>query len=119
MQILQKKRKNLARVFCRKCNECKDEWDDLAKMIKDRKVRMYEIEKWIKKVTADFDTITLIGSGGNINKLFKLSEKHQDSPLSYEYLNAQYQKLNSMTYEQRIAEMEEAISIQNYRSSSA
>ena len=64
-----------------------------------------EIEKWIKTVTADYENITLIGSGGNINKLFKLSEKHQDSPLSYVYLNAQYQKLNAMTYEQRIAEM--------------
>lgn len=64
-----------------------------------------EIEKWIKTTIADYDNITLIGSGGNINKLFKLSEKHQDTPLSYVYLNAQYQKLNAMTYEQRIAEM--------------
>lgn len=64
-----------------------------------------EIEKWIKNTTADYDNITLIGSGGNINKLFKLSEKHQDTPLSYVYLNAQYQKLNAMTYEERISEM--------------
>lgn len=64
-----------------------------------------EIEKWIKIVTAEYDNITLIGSGGNINKLFKLSEKHQDTPLSYVYLNAQYQKLNAMTYEERIAEL--------------
>jgi len=64
-----------------------------------------EIEKWIKTTIVDYDNITLIGSGGNINKLFKLSEKHQDTPLSYVYLNAQYQKLNAMTYEQRIAEM--------------
>jgi exopolyphosphatase/guanosine-5'-triphosphate,3'-diphosphate pyrophosphatase len=28
-----------------------------------------EIEKWIKINTADFDEVTLIGSGGNINKL--------------------------------------------------
>lgn len=64
-----------------------------------------EIEKWIKTTTAEYDTITLIGSGGNINKLFKLSEKHQDTPLSYVYLNSQYQKLNAMTYEERISEM--------------
>ena len=64
-----------------------------------------EIEKWIKNTTAEYDTITLIGSGGNINKLFKLSEKQQDTPLSYVYLNAQYQKLNAMTYEERISEM--------------
>lgn len=64
-----------------------------------------EIEKWIKLVTKDIDELSLIGSGGNINKIFKLSEKHPDKPLSYVYLNSQYQKLNSLTYEQRIAEL--------------
>ncbi len=64
-----------------------------------------EIEKWIKNAVAPYDEITLIGSGGNINKLFKLSEKHQSKPLSYMYLNAQFQKFNSMTYEQRITEL--------------
>ncbi|MFD2890716.1 Ppx/GppA phosphatase family protein [Flavobacterium chuncheonense] len=64
-----------------------------------------EIEKWIKVTVAPYDEITLIGSGGNINKLFKLSEKHQTKPLSYMYVNAQYQKLNALTYEQRIAEL--------------
>lgn len=64
-----------------------------------------EIEKWIKNAVAPYEEITLIGSGGNINKLFKLSEKHQSKPLSYMYLNAQFQKFNSMTYEQRITEL--------------
>jgi exopolyphosphatase/guanosine-5'-triphosphate,3'-diphosphate pyrophosphatase len=64
-----------------------------------------EIEEWIKSNTASYDNLTLIGSGGNINKLFKLSEKNQDKPLSYMYLQTQYQKLNSMTYEQRIADL--------------
>ena len=64
-----------------------------------------EIEKWIKTNTAEYENIILIGSGGNINKIFKLSEKQQDKPLSYMYLNSQYQYLNSLTYEQRIAEM--------------
>jgi exopolyphosphatase/guanosine-5'-triphosphate,3'-diphosphate pyrophosphatase len=64
-----------------------------------------EIEKWIKSNTEVLDNITLIGSGGNINKLFKLSEKHQDKPLSYMYIQAQYQKLSSMSYEQRIADL--------------
>ncbi|MEZ0131069.1 Ppx/GppA phosphatase family protein, partial [Flavobacterium sp. LBUM151] len=32
-----------------------------------------EIEKWIKTNTADYEEVTLIGSGGNINKLFKMS----------------------------------------------
>jgi exopolyphosphatase/guanosine-5'-triphosphate,3'-diphosphate pyrophosphatase len=65
----------------------------------------HEMEKWIKTNTAPYENITLIGSGGNINKLFKLSGKMQDKPLSYLYLNSQYQYLNSLSYEQRVAEL--------------
>jgi exopolyphosphatase / guanosine-5'-triphosphate,3'-diphosphate pyrophosphatase len=64
-----------------------------------------EIEKWIKTNTADYDEVTLIGSGGNINKLFKMSGKTQEKPLSYIYINSQYAFLNSLTYEQRISEL--------------
>lgn len=64
-----------------------------------------EIEKWIKTNCEPYENMTLIGSGGNINKIFKLSGKQQDKPLSYMYLNSQYQYLLSLTYEQRIVEM--------------
>jgi exopolyphosphatase/guanosine-5'-triphosphate,3'-diphosphate pyrophosphatase len=64
-----------------------------------------ELEKWIKEKTADLENVILIGSGGNINKIFKLSGKQQDQPLTYLYLNSQYQYLNSLTYEQRISEL--------------
>lgn len=64
-----------------------------------------EIEKWIKTNTADYEEVTLIGSGGNINKLFKMSEKMQDKPLSYIYINSQYSYLNSLSYEQRISQL--------------
>ncbi|MFP9114244.1 Ppx/GppA phosphatase family protein [Flavobacterium sp. RHBU_3] len=65
-----------------------------------------EIEKWIKVVTEPYENINLIGSGGNINKLFKLSGKKQDKPLSYFYIQSQYQQLSSMSYEQRITDLE-------------
>lgn len=64
-----------------------------------------EIEKWIKTHTENLDDIALIGSGGNINKIFKMSGKQLDKPLSYIYLNSQYTFLNSLTYDQRIAEL--------------
>jgi exopolyphosphatase/guanosine-5'-triphosphate,3'-diphosphate pyrophosphatase len=64
-----------------------------------------EIEKWIKTNTVDYEEVTLIGSGGNINKLFKMSGTVQEKPLSYIYMTAQYSFLNSLTYEQRIAEL--------------
>lgn len=64
-----------------------------------------EIEKWIKANTVDYDEVALIGSGGNINKIFKMSGKIQDKPLSYIYLNSQYAYFNSLSYEQRISQL--------------
>ncbi|MEZ7516741.1 Ppx/GppA phosphatase family protein [Flavobacterium frigidarium] len=64
-----------------------------------------EIEKWIKTNTSDYEEVTLIGSGGNINKLFKMSGITQEKPLSYIYINSQYAFLNSLTYDQRISEL--------------
>lgn len=64
-----------------------------------------EIEKWIKTNTQGLEDIIMIGSGGNINKTFKLTGKSQDKPLTYKYLKAQFEKLNALTYEQRIAEL--------------
>ena len=64
-----------------------------------------EIEKWIKHHCEPYENITLIGSGGNINKLFKLSGKQQSKPLSFLYLNTQYQYLSSLSYEERIFEI--------------
>jgi exopolyphosphatase/guanosine-5'-triphosphate,3'-diphosphate pyrophosphatase len=64
-----------------------------------------EIEKWIKINTIDYDEVALIGSGGNINKLFKMSGSTQEKPLSYVYMTAQYSFLDSLTYNQRIAEL--------------
>lgn len=64
-----------------------------------------EMEIWIKEKTKEYDDITLVGSGGNINKIFKMSGKMQDKPLSFLYLNSQYSYLNSLTYEQRIFEL--------------
>ena len=49
--------------------------------------------------------LSLIGSGGNINKLYKMSGTTIGEPLSYIYLNAQYQFLQSLTYEERISEL--------------
>ncbi|RZJ33514.1 MAG: exopolyphosphatase [Flavobacterium sp.] len=64
-----------------------------------------EIETWIKEVTFGYDHISLIGSGGNINKIFKMSGNLQEAPLSYIYLNGQYAALNAMSYEQRVYEL--------------
>ena len=64
-----------------------------------------EVEEWIKKVTRNYTKIDLIGSGGNINNIFKSSGKANGKPLSFLYLSSYYQLLQSFTYEERITEL--------------
>ncbi len=64
-----------------------------------------EIEKWIKTNTEMYENVTLIGSGGNINKLFKLSGKTQDKPLSLSYVQTQFNNLSKLTYEERVTDL--------------
>ncbi len=64
-----------------------------------------EVEEWIKKVTRQYTKIDLIGSGGNINNIFKSSGKANGKPLSFFYLSSYYQLLQSFTYEERITEL--------------
>ncbi len=65
-----------------------------------------ELELWIKNNTKDFDMIDVIGSGGNINKIFKISGKAMGKPLTYFYLTSYYNKLQTYSYEERITELE-------------
>ena len=76
----------------------------LNEMVND--IVWHDIEHWIKSHTIEFDNVILIGSGGNINKLFKMSGKPQDKPLTYTYLNKRFNFLNSLSYEQRVSELD-------------
>ena len=64
-----------------------------------------KVQNWIQVNTALYRKVSLIGSGGNINKLFKLSGRAEGTSLSYIYLNAQYQFLKKMSYSDRISEL--------------
>ncbi len=65
-----------------------------------------EFKEWIQKMLAGFTKVNLIGSGGNINNIFKNSGKKTGKPLSYFYLSSYYQLLNSLTYDERIAQLQ-------------
>jgi exopolyphosphatase/guanosine-5'-triphosphate,3'-diphosphate pyrophosphatase len=64
-----------------------------------------ELELWIKKKTKAYEKIELIGSGGNINKIFKISGKDIGRPLSYFYLSSYFNTLQTYSYEERITEL--------------
>lgn len=64
-----------------------------------------EIQAWIRINTQDLKKIVLIGSGGNINKIFKMSRQAPEKPLSLIYMKAHYQFLKKMSYNDRISEL--------------
>lgn len=72
---------------------------------KTNKVILDKLEEWITDISKDFKGISLIGSGGNINKIFKMSGQPLGRPLSYVYMKANYEFLKKMSYEDRITEL--------------
>lgn len=70
----------------------KNEWD--------------EMKSWLKKNTFGIHPLHAIGSGGNINKIFKMSGKKETKHLSYDRLKGIYEMLCSYTYQERIERLE-------------
>ena len=65
-----------------------------------------ELELWIKTHTSFYEKIDVIGSGGNINKIFKISGKALGKPLTYFYLTSYYNLLQTYSYDERITELD-------------
>ena len=63
------------------------------------------LKSWIKKNTKSYETLTLLGSGGNINKLFKMSNKKPLSVLKLSYLEQKLQEFSDLSYEERILKL--------------
>ncbi|WP_128331974.1 exopolyphosphatase [Apibacter sp. HY039] len=59
------------------------------------------VKPWVTKITAD-KHVELIGSGGNINYVFKNSGKKEGKFLSHSYIHQQYELLKNLSYEERI-----------------
>ncbi|MGB8374553.1 MAG: exopolyphosphatase [Salegentibacter sp.] len=64
-----------------------------------------EMESWVKDTTKSYKDIELIGSGGNINNIFKTSGKKEGKPLSMSYIKKYNELLNSYSYEERVTEL--------------
>jgi len=71
-----------------------------------KKKTWVNLEEWIKTNTKNYNEVDVIGSGGNINKIFKISGKTPGKPLTYFYLSTYYKKLKSYSYEERITELD-------------
>jgi len=65
-----------------------------------------EMRIWLKRNTIGIHPLSAIGSGGNINKLYKMSGKKETKHLSYEKLKGLYDMLCSYTYQERIERLD-------------
>tara|TARA_B100000768_G_scaffold41623_1_gene40455 strand:+ start:575 stop:1468 length:894 start_codon:yes stop_codon:yes gene_type:complete len=68
-------------------------------------VTLDEAEAWVRRHTLMHERISLLGTGGNINKLHKIANINDNDPLSYLTLNALYNQLDTLTYEERIVKL--------------
>lgn len=66
------------------------------------KEKWKEMKDWVKIQTAPLEHIEMIGSGGNINKIYKLMEAEYPQPVLYHEFKAMRQTLTKMSYDQRI-----------------
>jgi exopolyphosphatase/guanosine-5'-triphosphate,3'-diphosphate pyrophosphatase len=62
-----------------------------------------EMKDWVKSHTKDLKNLAGIGTGGNINKLFKMSGEKDDLPLTYQKLKDMYNELNGYSLKERIS----------------
>ena len=65
---------------------------------------LVEMKQTIGEVTKGYDNIVIIGSGGNINKLYRLANKREKTKeyLPVDVLRRLYERLNKMSVEERM-----------------
>tara|TARA_B100000963_G_scaffold361304_1_gene396053 strand:+ start:40456 stop:41355 length:900 start_codon:yes stop_codon:yes gene_type:complete len=61
-----------------------------------------DIKSWIKKNTSDIKNLVVLGSGGNINKVFKIAKIKEGDPISIFKLNTIYENLKKISFDDRI-----------------
>ncbi|MCY1514496.1 Exopolyphosphatase 1 [compost metagenome] len=71
----------------------------------DKEETWEEMRKWVKLHAKSLKNLAGIGTGGNINKLFRMSGEKEDKPLSFLRLKGLYNELNSYSLKERIMVM--------------
>lgn len=60
------------------------------------------MKDFVKKNLGKYNNVTAIGSGGNINKVFTLSKRKDDRPLSFQLLRDYYNEFSRLSVAQRM-----------------
>ena len=61
-------------------------------------------KRWIIKLTSGYEQMSVLGSGGTINSLFKLSGNSSGEPLSYDFIKEKYKTFQSMSPKQMMVD---------------
>lgn len=62
-----------------------------------------EMKNWVKEHTKSLKNLAGIGTGGNINKLFRMSDEKEGLPLTFLKLKGLYNQLNAHSLKERIS----------------
>ena len=61
-----------------------------------------EVKKWIVDKTKDLDKLSILGTGGNINKIHRITQTKEGKPITSKTLRHIYKKMSLLTYNERI-----------------
>ncbi len=64
-----------------------------------------KMKEWLKESTSDYPSLKGIGTGGNINKILKMSLKEEGDTLTYKNIKKVYDLVNSYSFEDRISKL--------------
>jgi exopolyphosphatase / guanosine-5'-triphosphate,3'-diphosphate pyrophosphatase len=72
----------------------------LKNMVTDEEIDF--MNEWLSEIKDKYDDIKVIGSGGNINKIYKFSENKTGKGLFYHELKQIYKEIKSYSYDDRM-----------------
>ena len=87
-KVIQTHSLNIGTVRILQNQDLKSEWNDM--------------KMWLKSISKKYKKIEAIGSGGNINKIFKMLRKKEGTPLNYKNIKNVYDEISSYSLEDRI-----------------
>jgi exopolyphosphatase/guanosine-5'-triphosphate,3'-diphosphate pyrophosphatase len=64
-----------------------------------------DVQEWVKKEMDPSQKLVAIGTGGNINTLFKLQGKKAHEKISLRNIKFQYESIKALSYEQRMSQL--------------
>lgn len=68
----------------------------------DKEETWSEMKNWVKDKLKNYKNLSGIGTGGNINKLFKMADGKEGAPITFTKLRSLYTYLNSFSLKDRI-----------------